>query len=112
MTNWIAGERLRVIREGCKLTLKQVERQSRLIAEQRHNPEYLITAGRLSQVENSNSLPSLYKLASLSEIYGMSYLDLLRVYGIEAGRNGIPANGNGHDARTSSDEAKVSTAYC
>jgi transcriptional regulator with XRE-family HTH domain len=37
----------------------------------------------LSQIENSNSLPSLYKLASLSEIYRVPYAALLRVYGIE-----------------------------
>ncbi|MFQ5694913.1 MAG: helix-turn-helix domain-containing protein [Terriglobia bacterium] len=112
MTQWIVGQQLRAIRDGHKLTLKQVEGQSRLIAEQCNKPDELLTAGRLSQVETSNSRPSLYKLASLSAIYRMSYLDLLRVYGIEAGQNGIPAsNGNGHDARTTGDEQPVPTAY-
>jgi transcriptional regulator with XRE-family HTH domain len=44
--------------------------------------EYIITAGRLSQVENSTSLPSLYKLATLCQIYGVSYGELLRIYGV------------------------------
>ncbi len=64
-----AGQRLRQIREEYGLTLRDVEEQSRRIAEEMQLFDYLITAGRLSQVENSNSLPSLYKLATLSFIY-------------------------------------------
>ncbi len=64
-----AGQRLRRIREEHGLTLRDVEGQSRRIAEKMQLFDYLITAGRLSQVENSNSLPSLYKLATLSFIY-------------------------------------------
>ncbi len=88
----MVGQRLREVREKLSLTLRDVETQSRRIAEGRQNVEYLFTAGRLSQVENSNSLPSLYKLASLSEIYQISYAELLRFYGIETG--GWP-QGNG-----------------
>jgi transcriptional regulator with XRE-family HTH domain len=80
---------LRAIREEHQLTLKDVERRSRQIAESRHNPEYLFTAGRLSQVENSSSLPSLYKLATLSEIYEVPYAELLNVFGIEVDWNGL-----------------------
>lgn len=93
------GQRLRAIREDHHLTLKDVERRSRLIAESRHNPEYLFTAGRLSQVENSSSLPSLYKLASLSEIYEVHYAELLHVFGIEVDGSGVPGNTSGQDTR-------------
>ena len=82
----LAGRRLREIREKLRLTLKDVETHSREIAEARQSFEYLFTAGRLSQVENSSSLPSLYKLASLSEIYRVPYAELLRIYGIETDR--------------------------
>ena len=88
------GQRLRTIREDHHLTLKDVEHRSRLIAQSRHNAEYLFTAGRLSQVENSSSLPSLYKLASLSEIYEVPYAELLSVFGIEVDRNGARGNGS------------------
>lgn len=77
------GQRLRELREKLRLTLKDVETQSRTIAQQRDNIEYLFTAGRLSQVENSNSLPSMYKLATLSEIYRVPFASLLLLYGIE-----------------------------
>ncbi len=77
------GKQLREIREKRSLTMKDVEEQSRRIAEARQNMEYLITSGRLSQIENSNSLPSVYKFASLSEVYQVPYVELLRNYGIE-----------------------------
>ncbi len=82
--NDLPGHGLRQIREELSLTLKEVETRSREIAAARQNPEYLFTAGRLSQVENSFSLPSLYKLASLSQIYRISYRELLRLYGVDA----------------------------
>ena len=63
------GQCLRQIRGEHGLTLKDVEEQSQRLAEEMQTMDYLITAGRLSQVENSNSLPSLYKLATLSFIY-------------------------------------------
>lgn len=83
MRTEMVGQRLREIREKLGLTLKDVETQSRRIAEARETIDYLFTAGRLSQVENSNSVPSLYKLATLSEIYHLHYDELLRLYGVE-----------------------------
>ncbi len=93
------GQRLRAIREEHHLTLKDVERRSRQIAESRRNPEYLFTAGRLSQVENSSSLPSLFKLATLSQIYEVPYAELLQVFGIEVGWSGVPAGAAEQEAR-------------
>ena len=92
------GQQLRALREEHHLTLKDVERRSRQIAQNRQNPEYLFTAGRLSQVENSSSLPSLYKLATLSQIYEVPYTELLQVFGIDLDWNG--ARGNAHAGET------------
>jgi transcriptional regulator with XRE-family HTH domain len=77
-----AGQRLRQIREEHGLTLRDVEEQSRRIAEEMQLFDYLITAGRLSQVENSNSLPSLYKLATLSFIYKLPLTEMFRIMGL------------------------------
>lgn len=76
---------MRRLREALDLTLKEVEARSRRIALSRGQKEFILTAGRLSQVETSNSTPSIYKLASLSQIYQTPYADLLRIYGIELG---------------------------
>jgi transcriptional regulator with XRE-family HTH domain len=82
------GQELRELRRQRGLTLKVVEIRSRAIAESEGNTEYIFTAGRLSQVENSTSLPSLYKLATLSQVYGVSYDELLRIYGVTPNGNG------------------------
>lgn len=90
-----AGRSLREIRVRLGLTLKQVEAESQRISESRQNREYFLSAARLSQIENNDSLPSLFKLASLSELYQLPYRELLRVYGIAtAGEpNGLATGG-------------------
>ena len=85
MRTLVSGHGLREIREHLHLTLKAVETLSRRIAAERHNHQYLFTAGRLSQIENSNSLPSIYKLATLSRIYHVPYLELLQLFEVDAG---------------------------
>ncbi len=78
-----AGQRLRQIREERGLTLKDVEEQSQRLAEKTQIMDYLITAGRVSRVENSNTLPSLYKLATLSFIYELPLAEMFDIYGID-----------------------------
>jgi transcriptional regulator with XRE-family HTH domain len=65
------------------LTLQEVESRSRRIALVRGQKEFIVTAGRLSQVETSSTTPSIYKLASLSQIYQKPYQELLQIYGVE-----------------------------
>ena len=78
-----AGQCLRQIREEHGLTLKDVEKLSRCLAKKTQIMDYLITAGCVSQVENSNSLPSPYKLATLSFIYKLPLTEMFRIYGID-----------------------------
>lgn len=82
--------------------MKEVETQSRAIAAMEQNPEFVFTAGRLSQVENSTSLPSLYKLATLSQIYGVTYGELLRIYGVtlNAGSLALRRSAEGRELAT------------
>ena len=83
MVQFKAGQRLKEYRMQHDLTLKDVENLSRRTAKAKRNPEYMISAARLRQVEANGSVPNLYKLASLGEIYEVSYLDILRLYGID-----------------------------
>ena len=78
-----AGQRLRQIREERGLTLKDVEEQSQRLAEKTQIMDYLITAERVSQVENNNSLPSVYRLATLSFIYKLPLTEMFHIYGID-----------------------------
>lgn len=77
------GRGLRRMREERRLTLKEVEEFSQSFATARRNTAYTLTAGRLSQVEKSDTLLSAYKLVTLSRVYKIPFTKLLRLYGIK-----------------------------
>ena len=79
------GEQLREIRNRLGVTTREVEEFSRTIAEDRQNEEFYISNAWLTQLENKNSIPSIYKLYSLSVIYRTKFNDLLAVFGIDLG---------------------------
>jgi transcriptional regulator with XRE-family HTH domain len=77
------GEQLRELRNRLGVTTREVEEFSRSIAEDRQNEEFYISNAWLTQLENKNSVPSIYKLYSLSVIYRTKFNDLLMVFGID-----------------------------
>jgi transcriptional regulator with XRE-family HTH domain len=76
------GDHLRDIRNRLGITTREVELHSRKIAQESANEEYYISNAWLTQLENRNSLPSIFKLFSLSVIYRVKFTDLLAVFGI------------------------------
>ena len=78
-----AGEQLRELRNRLGVTTREVEEFSRAIAEDRQNEEFYISNAWLTQLENKNSVPSIYKLFSLSVIYRIKFHDLLMLFGID-----------------------------
>ena len=78
-----AGEQLRELRNRLGITTREVEEFSRTIAEDRQNEEFYISNAWLTQLENKNSIPSIYKLYSLSVIYRTKFNELLSVFGID-----------------------------
>src|SRR5271167_4206263 len=77
------GEQLRELRNRLGVTTREVEEFSRTIAEDRENEEFYISNAWLTQLENKNSIPSIYKLYSLSVIYRTKFNDLLTIFGID-----------------------------
>jgi transcriptional regulator with XRE-family HTH domain len=77
------GEQLRELRNRLGVTTREVEEFSRTIAEDRHNEEFYISNAWLTQLENKASIPSIYKLYSLSVIYRTRFQDLLEIFGID-----------------------------
>lgn len=65
------------------MTLKQVEYSSHKLAQKKRNKRYILSSARLSQIEGNGSLPSIYKIASLSNAYRVPISALLNLYGIE-----------------------------
>lgn len=77
------GEQLRELRNRIGVTTREVEEFSRVIAEDRQNEEFFISNAWLTQLENKTSVPSIYKLYSLSVIYRTKVTDLLAIFGID-----------------------------
>jgi transcriptional regulator with XRE-family HTH domain len=75
-----AGERLRQLRSQVGLTTREVADLSRKIASEEANEEFALSHARLIQIENDESTPSIYKLFTLSAIYGCSFADLVSFY--------------------------------
>jgi transcriptional regulator with XRE-family HTH domain len=78
-----AGEQLREIRSRLGITTRDVEDLSRKIAEDRNNEEFYISNAWLTQLENKPSVPSIFKLFSLSVIYRTKFADLLGAFGVD-----------------------------
>jgi hypothetical protein len=64
------------------ITIREVEDYSRYIGEAEGNDDYFISNTWLSDLEKGESTPSIYKLYSLSVIYGAKFTDLLMFYGV------------------------------
>jgi transcriptional regulator with XRE-family HTH domain len=75
-----AGDRMRLLRVRLGITTRDIESLSRKIATDEGNDEYIISHARLTQIENGVSPPSLYKLYSLSAIYGIAISELMSYY--------------------------------
>jgi transcriptional regulator with XRE-family HTH domain len=77
------GEQLKAIRVRLGITTREVEEQSRKIAEHEANEDYILSNAWLTQIENKDSIPSIYKLYSLATIFRMKFTELLTLFGID-----------------------------
>ena len=76
------GLRLRKIRESLGLRFRDVEIASQKIADRYNNEEYSVVLSRLSDIENRNVVPSIYRLYSLATIYRIDFHELVGWYGV------------------------------
>ena len=77
-----AGARLRKAREDLGLKFRDVEAASQKIADRHKNQDFVIFIGRLSDIENHGTLPSIFRLYSLCCIYRLRFNDVLSWFGI------------------------------
>lgn len=78
-----AGQQLKSLRNKRHITVREVEQASRRIAEAKGDRRFFISNGWLAQLENGVSEPSICKLFSLSVIYHVDFLDLVRLYNVD-----------------------------
>jgi len=79
----LAGQELKTLRNRRNITVREVEQASRRIADVKGDKRFCISNGWLAQLENGVSEPSICKLFSLSVIYRVNFLDLLRLYKVD-----------------------------
>jgi hypothetical protein len=77
-----AGQRLKRARERLNLRYRDVEEASLRIAERHKNDEFIIALSRLADIENKGTVPTIYRLYSLSAIYRLDFADVLEWYGV------------------------------
>lgn len=78
-----AGQKLKTLRLKRNITVREVEQQSRRIAGDKGDKRFRISNGWLAQLENGVSEPNIQKFFSLSVIYRVNFLDLLRLYNVD-----------------------------
>src|ERR1700745_3499293 len=77
------SEQLKAIRTRLVITTREVAELSQKLADTEGNPEYAISNAWLTQVENSDSVPSIFKLYALSVIFRIKFNDLLMLFGVD-----------------------------
>jgi transcriptional regulator with XRE-family HTH domain len=80
------GQRLRLLREQCGLTIRDVESASARLAAKHGSDDYAIPLSRLSDIETKGNLPSIFRFYTLSVIYHRDYRELLSWYGVDLNR--------------------------
>jgi transcriptional regulator with XRE-family HTH domain len=79
----IGGQHLKRLREQLGLSMRDVEEASLAIARRFENPEFHVPISRISDIESKGVLPNIFRLFSLSTIYGKDYRDVCGFYGID-----------------------------
>src|SRR6266581_3954827 len=80
------GNFLQEVRLRLRLGLRDVQELSSKIAVKEKNKRFHISAARLAQIENDNAIPSVFKIFTLSAIYGLSFNEILIRYGVDSDR--------------------------
>ena len=84
------GSRLRTIRRQWQLSLREVEKRSLRLAQEKGNQSYQVSASWLDRLEREEHELSVNKLMALAEIYNVSTGQLLRCIDPGSGQNLIP----------------------
>ena len=77
-----AGEKLKRARDRLKLTYRDVEEASQTIAARHGSDEFAIALSRLADIENKGTVPTIFRIYSLSAIYRLDFDEVLRWYGV------------------------------
>ena len=84
-----AGRWRRAARERLGLSTRDVERLSRQVAEGKQSQEYYISHAWVSEIEKGEWSPGIFKISSLSTIYGCGFHEIVGLYGVSISDLGL-----------------------
>src|SRR5207247_11115622 len=79
----VAGNNLRASRERLGLTMRDVENASMRLAARHGNDEFVINPSRLSDIETTGLVPSVYRLYTLAIVCRCDLRAVVCWYGVQ-----------------------------
>lgn len=80
-----AGAKLRRIRLRLGLSVREVERRSLKLAEERQNRDFCLSRAWITDVEKGRFVPGTFKTVSVGAIYRMTIAEIHELFGIKPG---------------------------
>jgi transcriptional regulator with XRE-family HTH domain len=80
-----AGAKLRKIRVRLGLSIREVERRSQQLVQQRQNRDFFLSRAWITDIEKGRFIPGLFKIVSLGVLYQMSVAEIHALFGIAPG---------------------------
>ncbi|HEX7895108.1 MAG TPA: hypothetical protein VF447_13015 [Terriglobales bacterium] len=77
-----SGERLQQKRTQVGMSLRDVHKASLQVAKEFRNRKFIVPASRLHSFETQNATPNVYRLYTLTRVYGCSMKEMFSWYGI------------------------------
>ena len=76
------GMKLKRLREGLGMTVRDVEEHTERMARDKNNPDFVISHTWLADIENGVHVPSIFKLYALSAVYSCSWPHLNSLFNL------------------------------
>jgi transcriptional regulator with XRE-family HTH domain len=105
------GAKFRTIRFQWQLSLREVEKRSRLLAQEKGNQSYQVSASWLDRLEREEHELTVNKLMALAEIYNVSTEQLLRSVNTGDGQNLTIRQLSSQNANVSLSEGPLEARY-
>ena len=80
-----AGAKLQKIRERLGLSIREVQRRSQQVVQDRQNRDFFLSRAWLTDVEKGRLVPGIFKIATLGKLYSMTVAEIHTLFGIEPG---------------------------
>jgi transcriptional regulator with XRE-family HTH domain len=80
-----AGVKLKTIRVRLGLSVRELERRSLKLVEERQNRDFFLSRAWITDIEKGRFIPGIFKIVSLSVLYQLTIAEIHALYGIEPG---------------------------